>query len=243
MKVAVLLTGNIRTLDQCKSNILEKLGIFNPDYFVSTYNLMYQHRPYMITDLKNNLEFFDEVCLTDSEVKEKFLDFSPKGVQIHSEDFINQIYNIEMLKFKPEMKSDSSSHFLQFWKVREGLNLIKNHNVNYDVIIRTRCDLILKDLSKLDFSDIESKIILGYNIENASYSVLNDQLIITSPKNFDTIFDFINNEFYEYTNSKSNFSFPHGVLESSIETSGLILQKPSIVEGLLRADGILNMIG
>jgi hypothetical protein len=237
MKVAVLLAGNIRTLDQCKENIINAFKFLEPDYFVSTYDnqLQYHHC------VQSSLGVFSDSILTENQIIEAYKDFNPKEILIDSQNFAQQIYAEKSGNFKVEMLADSSSHFLQYWKVKRGLNLIKKYenenDVKYDIIIKTRCDLLLNDLSIIDFSKINDQVIIG------GYSpILNDQLIITSNDTMNQIIDFMLNEFYTFTNCKSNQAMPHGLFEAAIDNTRLELQKYSLSDCLLRENGIRNKI-
>jgi hypothetical protein len=238
MKVAVLLAGNIRTLDQCKENIINAFKFLEPDYFVSTYDnqLQYHHC------IQNSLGVFSDTTLTENQIIEAYKDFNPKEILIDSQNFAQQIYAEKSGNFKVEMLADSSSHFLQYWKVKRGLNLIKKYenenDIKYDIIIKTRCDLLLKDLSIIDFSKINDQVIVG----GINSPVLNDQLIITSNDTMNQIIDYMLNEFYTFTNCKSNISMPHGLLEGAIDNTRLELKKYDISDCLLRETGVRNII-
>jgi hypothetical protein len=238
MKVAVLLAGNIRTLDQCKENIINAFKFLEPDYFVSTYDnqLQYHHC------IQNSLGVFSDTTLTEDQILEAYKDFNPKEILIDSQNFAQQIYAEKSGNFKVEMLADSSSHFLQFWKIKRGLNLIKKYetenDIKYDIIIKTRCDLLLNDLSIIDFSKINDQVIVG----GINSPVVNDQLIITSNNTMNQIIDYMLNEFYTFTNCKSNISMPHGLLEGAIDNTRLELKKLDISDCLLRENGIRNKV-
>lgn len=238
MKVAVLLAGNIRTLDQCKENIINAFKFLKPDYFVSTYDnqLQYHHC------VQSSLGIFSDTTLTKNQIIEAYKDFNPKEILIDSQNFAQQIYAEKSGNFRVEMLADSSSHFLQYWKVKRGLNLIKKYenenDIKYDIIIKTRCDLLLKDLSIIDFSKINDQVIVG----GINSPVVNDQLIITSNNTMNQIIDYMLNEFYTFTNCKSNQSMPHGLLEGAIDNTNLELKKYDISDCLLRETGVRNII-
>lgn len=244
MKVAVLFTGNIRTLLECQSNIKQNLDLLNPDYFVSTYNIQYQYHPC----LQQSFNFFGERYLTNQEISDSFKEFDPKSILIDSVEDANSIFNIEYQKFHQSMKSCSSSHFLQYWKVKRGLDLIKEFQSvsgnKYDVVVRTRCDLMLKNFDRLDLTDISSKLIVGVGNEDEDFfRVLNDQLFISSFDNMYSMVDYMLSEFYNYSNTRSSFEFPTGLCESAIKGLGLdVISKPALVDCLYRVNGIKHYI-
>lgn len=237
MKVAVLLAGNIRTLDLCKQNILDSFKFLSPDYFVSTYNTSHQYHPLV----KGAIRFNDEYILADDAIKNKFFDFSPKSFKIDTIDFAENFYISESKKFNRNMLFNNSSHFLQFWKIKQGLDLIQQYelenNINYDVIIKTRTDLIHKDLSSIDFSNINEKVVVC----NGAIE-LNDQIIISSKTNIISIIDSMLDEFYNFTNNYSKINPPHGLLKYSINKNILKTDIQPLLEYIQRENGIRSYL-
>jgi hypothetical protein len=86
MKTAILLVGNIRTWSYCKENFIQTFGHLNPDIFVSTYNLQYNHHPYIRNLIGDN----EDAWLTNEEIADIFSGINVKNISIDS----NLHYNL-----------------------------------------------------------------------------------------------------------------------------------------------------
>jgi len=237
MNIAILLTGNIRTLDLCKQNTLNAFKFLSPDYFVSTYNASHQYH-YLV---KNAINFNNDSILTDIQIEEKFLDFYPKSILIDDILYAKNVYETESKKFNKNMIFDASSHFLQFWKIKRGLDLIQQYeidnNISYDIIIKTRTDLIYKDLSCIDFANINEKVVVC----NGAVE-LNDQVIISTKQNMINVINSMLNEFYNYTSEYSKINPPHGLLKYSIDKNNLKPDIQPLLEYIQRENGIRSYL-
>jgi len=243
MKVAVLLAGNVRTLELCKQNILDTFKFLSPDYFVSTYNNSHQYHYFM----KRSLNFHNDIALNDEEIKNKFVDFSIKDILIDDQQYAEEIYTTESEKFNKNMLFGDSSHFLQFWKIKRGLDLITQYeidnNISYDIIIKTRTDLIHKDLSCINFSNIHEKIVVCNSTERNTESMqVNDQIIISTKKNIVNVIDFMINEFYAHSSERSSVHIPHSLLKYSIDSNNLTADILPLLECIQRENGIRSYL-
>lgn len=230
MKVAILLNGNLRTIEKCSENIYNSFNHLSPDYFVSTYRNQYGYHPYIQTFL----QYHDDPILEDSQVLEKFYKFNPKLVFIENVNDVNEFYSKEVGKLSPNMNNIESS-YLQYLKIKKGLNLIEqfenNNNIKYDVIIKTRCDIIHKNIVGIDLSNIDNKIIIS-----TGNIFPNDCILISSRDNMFSIIDFVINEFYHLTNPISTTNPPHGVLLAGIQNRNLEVQQHPIMDYVVRVN-------
>lgn len=236
MKIAVLLTGNVRTFNECKSNILSEFSSLKPDYFISTYDTAFQYHPCV----KGSLNFNEEYVLPDSEIYNLFNEFSPKRIIIDKESEMNDYFQNERYNFSGGMLGCDPSHFLQFYKIKRGLDQILEYEtllgIEYDIIIRSRLDLIIKNISTINLDNLEDSIIVGYNNPESTQSVLNDQLFLSTQKNMIVVVDSILAEFYHQSHVLSATAFPHGVFQAGIELNNLNVKKESIAEALVRVN-------
>lgn len=233
MKTAVLLNGNVRTIDQCKKSILNCFKQLEPDYYVSTYYNQFGYHP----AVKESIGYYEDPILSFDEIKNKFIDFNLKNILIENIIDLKGFFNKEEEKFNINMKNLESS-FLQYLKIKKGLieidNFEKNNNITYDIIIKTRCDIDhTENLNHVNLFNINKKLI----ISNGNVFP-NDCVLISSRDNMFKIIDFMIKEFYEYTNQISNENAPHGLLLSASQNLGLEIESSHIMNYVIRANKI-----
>lgn len=232
MKTAILINGNIRTLDKCKQNILDTFKHLNPDYFVSTYTNLWGYHPYN----KQSMNFYDDPVITVDEVVELYKDFNVKGFVIDSNEDLETYYNMELSKFYVSMR-DFKSSFLQYYKAMCGVGKIlayeKHDNINYDIIIKIRSDIINNSILDIDLSNLDKTIIISYGNVYP-----NDCIMISSKNNMKAIFENMVSEFYEMRNPLSAINAPHGVFQSAIEREQLNIVSYPIMNHVIRANKI-----
>lgn len=230
MRTAILLNGNFRTIDKCSDNILNTFNHLNPEYFVSTYRNQFGYHPY----IKNFLQYQDDPVFEDSYILENFKVFNPKLIFIENIDDVNQIYYKELPNLHPRMNSFESS-YLQYLKIKKGLNIIEQYenlnNIKYDLIIKTRCDLMCKDIKSLDLSNLNKKLIVS-----TGNVYPNDCVLISERDNMFNIIDFIMNEFYRLTDTHSTNDPPHGILLSASKHNNLSIEQYPIMDYVVRAN-------
>ena len=233
MKTAILLNGNIRTIDQCKNSILSCFEHLNPDYYLSTYYNQYGYHPF----IKGSINFYEDPVLSEKEIADKFVEFNLKSILIDDILKINEFYKQEENEFNENMKGLESS-FLQYLKFKKGLDIIENfekeNSIKYDVIIKTRCDLFHSDILKqISLNDLAQKLIIS------SGNVFpNDCILISTRNNIFKIIDFMIEEFYKYSNSISNQKAPHGLLLSAAQSIDLQIDSYNIMSYVVRANQI-----
>lgn len=231
MRTAVLLNGNIRTIDQCKNSIISCFEHLNPDYYVSTYFNQNGYHPW-VQDLTN---YYEDPIFSEKEIVDKFFDFNLKLIIIENIEKIKKLYKEEENKFNLNMKNLESS-FLQYLKLKKGLDIIKNfENKNffkYDLIIKTRCDLqhsnILKQIS---LSNIQNELII-----TSGNIFPNDLVLLSCRDNIFKVINFMIDEFYCYSNIKSNQNPPHGLLLAATEFTSLSIRKYDIIKYVARSN-------
>lgn len=233
MKTAILLNGNIRTIDQCKNNILDCFEHLNPDYYVSTYYNQFGYHPFV----KGSINYHEDPVLSEKEIIDKFASFNLKSILIEDIVKINEFYRQEESKFNSSMKGLESS-FLQYTKFKKGLDLIRkfenNNSFQYDIIIKTRCDLFHSDIIKqISLNDLAQKLIIS-----TGNVFPNDCILISSKNNIFKIIDFIVEEFYKYSNNISNQKAPHGLLLAAAQSIPLIIDSYNIMSYVVRANKI-----
>ena len=166
MKVAILLSGHIRTWESCKSNFLIHFNKFGdvPDVFIHTYRQ--KVNSYNGDDGK-------QTDLNDDEVKDLFKELNVKKIVIEND-------NVHMDEFMKNYSIYSNGILLPVYG--QGMKLMlcnklrkeyeQENNFKYDVIVRTRFDILIN--SELDYSLALKNPSTIYNCYGGTYGFPND---------------------------------------------------------------------
>jgi uncharacterized protein (UPF0248 family) len=204
----------------------------NPDYFVSTYNNIYGYHPH----IQSLLSYSDDPIVPDQEIIDKFSGLNVKLIRVDDINSARNFFIEESKQFHGLMQGLESS-FLQYWKFKEGLNLINNYetreNFKYDIIIKTRCDIIHNPIQEINFDDLESFVIVS-----TGNVFPNDCIIIAKRDAMFQIIDIMVSEFYNYENLVSNIDPPHGLLKGAIGKTGKDIKTHPIMKYVQRVNRI-----
>jgi hypothetical protein len=201
MKIAVLLTGNIRTWSE--SNLLDFIDV-DVDYFISTTNKKYNYHPFISSKFK--YDDVNDLLISNDEIKDMF-DINYKELIISDDDEI--VYD----DFSINMRNiDSCYH--QFNRIKKVLSYVENHEMDYgkyDLIVKTRLDL-----------KYYGKLSQYLNIDNSIYTSTgngdpNDTILISKRDDFFKIINNIIIEFYNQNDANSHLNPPHGLLKSMLD--------------------------
>lgn len=204
MKIAVLLTGNIRTWSE--SNLLDFVDV-DVDYFISTTNKKYNYHPFISNKFGYNE--INDLIISNDEIKDMF-NINYKELIISDDDVINDNdFSINMRNI------DSCYH--QFNRIKKILSYVEKYEVDekYDLIVKTRLDL-----------KYYGRLSQYLNVDNLIYTSTgngdpNDTILISKRDNF---FNIINNmmlEFYNQVDPNSHLNPPHGLLQSMLNRYNL----------------------
>jgi len=215
MKIAVLLTGNIRTWSE--SNLFDFIDV-DVDYFISTTNKKYNYHPFISNKFGYN--DINDLIISNDEIKNIFNNIDYKELIINDDDEINDD------DFSVNMRNiDSCYH--QFNRIKKILYYVEEHEKDhgkYDLIIKTRLDL-----------KYYGKLSQYLNVDNYIYTSFgngdpNDTILISKRDDF---FNIINNlmlEFYNQTDPNSHLYPPHGLLQSMLNRFQLQNRPNNIAE-------------
>jgi hypothetical protein len=215
MKTAILLVGNIRTWSYCKENFLQTFGHLNPDIFVSTYNLQYNHHPYIRNLIGDN----EDAWLTNEEIADIFSGINVKNISIDS----NLHYNL------PEdvnsLFTGLETTFFQYLKFFQSVQIMNEYD-EYDLVIKTRCDLLY---NPINFDNVLNSIII-----DSGNVYPNDCILIANKNNIVNISEFIMQEFFNPIYSNSHDTPPHGLLCNAINHLNIPVQQQKIMNCVVR---------
>ena len=200
MRIAVLLTGNIRTWSE--SNLFDFIDV-DVDYFISTTNKKYNYHPFISNKFGYN--DINDLVISNDEIKNIFNNIDYKELIINDDDEIkDDDFSVNMRKI------DSCYH--QYNRIKKVLSCVEKHEVSgkYDLIVKARLDLKyyvkLSQYIKVD----------NYIYTSTGYGDPNDMIIISKR---DDLFNIINNimlEFYNQTDPNSHLNPQHGLLQSML---------------------------
>ena len=231
MKVAILLTGNLRTWDQCKQQFIDTFG--NTDVFLSTYNMRYGYHPV----LRGRFNDYTDEIISNDYILDQFKDVNLKSYIIEDYLEVERFIDEELKIVHPSMNTHPAS-FGQYRKLKQCVDLLIMEeckvNEKYDLIIRTRCDMIYdKDIH----FKIEGNQILHNTPSIPGTEFIPDQVLVSSRDNMINVSNFIFNEFYNPVYDDSLHHPPHGILRNAIRYLNLSKVEKDIFKGMLRKNG------
>lgn len=216
MKIAVLLTGNIRTWSE--SNLFDFIDV-DVDYFISTTNKKYNYHPFISN--KFGYSNINDLIISDNEIKDMF-NMNYKKLIITDDDEIND------QDFSTNMRNiDSCYH--QYNRIKKVLEYVEEHETSekYDLIVKTRLDL--KYFGKLSqYINVDNYIITSTGCGDP-----NDTIIISKRDNFFNIVNNIMLEFYNQIDPNSHLNPPHGLLQSMLDRFQ-IQNRPNNIAEIIR---------
>lgn len=224
MKTAILLAGNIRTWELCKSNFQETFKDLDYDVFLSTYDVMYSYHPVNVSRFG-----VEEATIDDYYIFEQFRDVNLKGYNINQLSECSSLpFNIHE-KFK-SLHPNTYWHVVQIYNCLEYMrNYEKTTKVHYDNIIKTRCDLQYRPT---DFSYINGQLLID------SCNVYPNDCILMAERNvFIDIIGYMLDEFFTPIDPDSHLNPPHGLLLSAINYLNIEVDKRHIMDHVIRYGG------
>lgn len=202
MRIAVLLTGHVRTWNDCKESFYSMFPPDKFDIFMEVYEDQYGYHPYIQSKLN---------CFSDNKITA--VDGSYKSCRVEN----NVMFDCS--KFDSRMR-EFTHGYCQYSKLQKCIELMiqyeQKHKIKYDYVVKTRFDLVYTDEAKeIDFSSIEGLVLDSNN------TFPNDHIIIGNRDTMIELPRFVLSEYTKPTNSLSWTNPPHGLLENYIETRDL----------------------
>lgn len=227
MKTAIILVGNIRTWDICKENFIKTFNHLNPDIFVSTYKLQYGYHPHIQGVIGNS----EDNLLNFYDIVNKFNELNVKCV------YVGEYNKKTSVNVHPQFAHLSSNCFEQYKTFNRGIEYMidyeKFNNFEYDVIIKTRCDICYNKID-LDCLNDNTIIIDNHNI------FPNDCIFISTRDIMIDISNFMINEFFSPLYTDSHLNPPHGLLHNAIKNKNLDINLQDIMKCVVRKNNIIQ---
>jgi hypothetical protein len=215
MKLAVLLIGNIRTWDYCKESFLKTFQRYNPDVYLVTENVRYNHHPYVQGSIGDSSdELIDKGTIEELFKNINLIDYCINDVEP------------AILKLRDPIFFPYNLSLKQFEKLITCTSLLRQ---SYDVIIKTRCDLMYTDLihNCLNFNSSDILVDSGNVYPNDCIIACNgDNMVNLSKSIFQEIFTPRFND--------SHVNAPHNLLLNAARSLSLNFKAERIMQCVVR---------
>jgi hypothetical protein len=229
MKTAVLLVGNIRTWEKCKDNFIETIGKYDPDIFLSTYDVRYGYHP----AVRNRIGYYDDEVLSRKEIADMFTGLKLRVVDYERlADANDRIYYA--LEKVHKMFGECYSYYAQYRKMKAAVDIMQKHEYEigerYGRVIRTRCDLMHNGIN---FDDVENKILI-----DSSNVFPNDCFFMTNRNAAVKIAEFMMEEFFDPKYEDSAERPPHQMFLNAIKHNNLDVDVQKVMQCVVRQNQI-----
>ena len=226
-RIAVLLTGNLRTWEMCKESFIKTFN--NIDIFICVSNIKYDYPPF----IQENFTGFDDCVLTETDIKKSFDGLNLKKLIIQDKEEEVSHITQEKDNFKMDISGiNVFGTFANIYKIKKALSLLEEYeNENefkYNTIIKTRFDAIYNPISLRPSN--ESILIDSGNC------FPNDHFLMANRDSMANLIHFMHEEFYTPKYDTSHFQPPHGLLLNAIRNIQLNVEKQPIINCILRKD-------
>lgn len=230
MKVAVVLNGNIRTLDACIPSLKSFLCGLDADIFVSTYDLRYGYHPCV----SQSTGFISDEMLSEDQVREMLQPISPSAVVVNKHQ---PYFESKSLEIGRGFHRHEYGSLMQFFKMEDSLSLISQRELSlgfrYDALIKTRCDLTY--LTEAPVSMISEDTIL---IDSGNVFP-NDCVLLGKRTPMERIIRRMASicRTTEDRNDNATKEIPHGMLSLAAQKENLNFIETDIMRGVIRWNG------
>jgi hypothetical protein len=239
MRTAILITGNIRNWLLNKENFIQTFQPYNPDIFISTYNLQYGYHP----ALQHQYNDYEDFVIGADEVINHFSGLNVVDIVVEDFNMVENFMQQENDKFHPMLRGLHGNSFGQYRKLKMCIDMIKANEIKggfkYDRIIKTRCDIKYIDSPDLSIESDNLVYDQGSNPENEYGS---DHFFMGSRETMFKLSDFTYNEFYTPVYDDSQCHPPHGFIRNAIRYHNLKRSPRHIIKYLLRKNGFEQTI-
>lgn len=191
MVSALLISGNLRTFENCSNSFKKLIDKFNCDVFICVSNKQFSLHPYIMDKYnmtyENNLneEMINEKFNTIPEFKKNI----KKIILINDDELDVQIMNNYISNFDDKKGWKGIDIFKQFKKKQQVIDCVKKYQLenklNYDYIIQTRFDIDI-NIDTLPGIITDENIVYS-TVENMNPPI-NDHIFVTNDlKTLETI--------------------------------------------------------
>jgi len=228
MKTAIVITGNIRTWNECKDNFIKSFGHLNADIFASTYDLQYEYHPAQ----KRWMGGSPDVYLSFEEITNMLDGINLIGLDYEKINDARNDYHQFKSKLHPVFQNDSGNYF-QYRKLKRVVDMVTlnetKNQIKYDNIIKLRFDIHYNIFNY----DITQNIV----IISTGETYPNDVMFATTRDNFIKLTEFYINEIQTPIYSDSHLHPPHNLFLRGFNYCNLNIHEENITEYIVRKTG------
>jgi hypothetical protein len=231
MRIAVALTGHIRTLDLTIKSFVDAFPSARLDFFLITYSNKYGYHDCN----KRRLSFYEDIEFSEAEIRSIFQDLNLIELKLlDSKDYLSSIKKPTWKTY--ENLSDNVLYpLLLFSEVMKMIDQYKsNQSICYDYIIKSRCDLVLKPRLKLPKLNSDQILINKYNV------FPNDWIFIGEFNLLNRLVLRTIQEVYKPSKRSATLNPPHGFYQVAAAELNINFIEKRLVKGILRATGNLE---
>jgi hypothetical protein len=229
MRTAIILVGNMRSWVDCRESFKKTFEKANPDVFVSTYDVQYGHHPHIQGVISDNTD----VMLTPKEIVDMLQGFNVKTLLI--DNFI-KLCEVDW-KYHEKYSHLGRNCFTPIYKLKRGLEMMEEfenkNNFKYDIVIKTRPDVIYTDPCPLDF-EIEE---FGKVTIDSGNVFPSDVILATDRQAMINMVDFMLSEFFEPLYPDSELNPPHNFYLNAMKHFGMKVVGLKIMDHIIRKTG------
>lgn len=215
MKLAIVLIGNLRTWDYCKSNFIETFSKYSPDVYLVTDTLRYGYHPCVQWTIGDG---------NDEPVDDNFIKNSFEGINLIEYKLMPR--GTGTLKNCAPAFASHVGSYVQFEKLFLATEMIKE---SYDYVIKTRCDLLYTNQLENAFSAEKNIVTI-----DSSNEFPNDCIVISNQENMVSMATFMYKEVFSPIYPDSHHTEPHGLLRSAARYCNLEFKAMELIDSVVR---------
>lgn len=224
MKTAIIISGHIRTWMECKSNFVESFGHLEPDIFVSTYDVQYNYHPAQ----RDWMGGAEDIILDQTDIVKMFDGLPLKALDYEKLQDVISEYDATVSQLHPNFRNHPST-ILQYRKLERAIDLIKNCQMSYDVIIKIRSDIRHKKF----MHDVTE----GTVVVSTKNVYPNDVILAAKYNDFMRFVNFISLEVRNPIYNDSHLRPPHNLIKRAADRCGLAITPIESMEYVVRKIG------
>lgn len=235
MNLAIILVGNVRTFDECRDNFCKTFERFNPDIYINTSDVKFDHHPAIQGRIGDHSDEPLEV--------NKFLDDIWSNGIIRKGDVVYKVvqdtkeFMETEFKFRTPLDKLGNRTYSQFYRLNDCMEILNNYLYKYDVVLKTRFDLLYNS-DKFTDQLFDPVFLSQAVVFDAGNVYPNDCIFFSTQQNMTNISNFLNNEFFEPKFRNSDVDPPHRLLRNAFDYHNLRHMPVRLIDCVVRKNGV-----
>lgn len=228
MKIAIALVGHLRTFEEIKNSFKLAFANYSCDIFLHSYTKRYGYHPCNVRRLK----FSDDDDISELTIKEAFKDLNLVSFKLYDPSFVSQdkIMQPEWSGYA-NLSSNCLNPIILFDRIIRDISLYSlDNSIEYDFVVKMRCDLILYRSLSFMISRPDEILINKWNV------FPNDWILIGKLDSMKRLSKNLVNEIYSPSDNSSKSNPPHGFYMTAAKNANLFYSSKTFVKGILRVN-------